>query len=97
MSFETDHVREDFRPFVDFHWPRFLWNLNPRNLWADEPNPYDLPKMRGARSDLGHSYVNLFVEGWRASAYLVGHILAVAVPFGVLALTHGIVLLVASL
>jgi hypothetical protein len=86
MSFETDRITRDWLGFRDFHLPRFLFNINPLNLWYNNVNPYDVDKYRPAREDLTHSYVNLFVEGWRAAAYTGGHLLAVLVPFGLLAI-----------
>lgn len=38
------------------------------------------PRM-AAFKDLSHAYVDIYVEIWRASAYLMGHLLAIAVPF----------------
>lgn len=86
MSFETNKVVRAWSTYRDMVIPRFLFNINPVNLYSNELNPYDLPKMRSARQDLAHSYVDLFVEGIRASAYGLGHVLAVLVPFGLLAL-----------
>lgn len=75
LMFRPDKALREFVPFRDYHWPRFLFNLNPKNLWYNVPNLYDLPRMRTAREDITHSYANLFVEGWRAGAYLMGHLL----------------------
>jgi hypothetical protein len=91
MSFEPSKVARAWSTYRDTVLPRFLFNIKPGNLWYNEPNPYDLPKMRPAREDLGHSYVDLFVEGIRASAYGVGHLLAVLAPFGLLAIIGAIV------
>ena len=38
------------------------------------------PLQNRAREDLSHAYVNVYVEGVRASAYLVGHVLAIGIP-----------------
>lgn len=35
--------------------------------------------------DLSHAYVDLYVETWRASAYFIGHVLAVFVPLAIIA------------
>lgn len=87
MSFEPSRVREDFTDWRYLHWNRFVFDINPYNLWYNLENPYDLSgKKRTARQDITHSYVNLFVEGVRSSSYLVGHGLAVLFPFAVLAL-----------
>lgn len=36
---------------------------------------------RDGLKDLSHAYVDIFVELWRASAYLMGHLIAWAIPF----------------
>lgn len=84
MSFDPDI--KPFRPLLDIHWPRFLFDIDPRNLWANEYNPYDTPKFRTAREDILHSYVNLFVEGCVSMSYILGHLLAVLFPFLLLTL-----------
>jgi hypothetical protein len=86
MSFEPNKVVRAWNTYRDLVIPRFLFNINPFNLYRNEPNPYDLPKMRSVRQDLAHSYVDLFVEGVRASAYGLGHVLAVLAPLVLLAL-----------
>jgi len=82
--FRPDKAFREFNAFRDYHWPRFLFNLNPKNLWYDSTNPYDIERHRTARGDITHAYTNLFVEGWRAAAYLMGPILSWALPFGLL-------------
>jgi len=76
MSFEIKKVSNNLRNWWFFSMGRFRFNLN--NLVSNAPNPYD-QKLRPARTDLSHSYVDLFVELTRSSAYLIGHVLAVAV------------------
>lgn len=41
---------------------------------------------RMAREDIGHAYINLFVEGWRALSYLMGHLLGIFLPWLLIAL-----------
>ena len=74
MSFEPQKVRAAFSLWWYVHVRRFWFNLTHLHS-----NPWS-PSGRRPREDFGHSYVNLYVELVRTSAYLVGHVLAVAVP-----------------
>lgn len=79
MSFEAKKVRRDIAAWwrVDVSG-RFLWDLRLA-FKRDSAGEY-------ARSDLSHAYVNMFVEFQRATAYLVGHVMAIFWPWLLIAL-----------
>jgi len=78
MSFEMQKVKHLLKNWYNMSCARFGHNIDLKNLWNNTPNPYD-EKLRGARQDLSHSYVDLFVELIRATAYLQGHVIALLV------------------
>jgi hypothetical protein len=81
--FELSKVKEQLLMWRKLHWNRFVWNCRPYNLWYNDvgnPYLYAQGKERTAREDWAHSYVNLFVEFQRDTAYLVGHITMLIPP-----------------
>jgi hypothetical protein len=73
MSLNKSHIRKDIQSGKTA-WSRFSFNVK------------HLLNEKEARSDIIHSYVNLYVEGIRASAYIVGHIVALIIPLAFIAL-----------
>lgn len=76
MSFEMKKAKHLLINWWTFSVGRLRFDLSPRNLYNNAPNPFD-DKLRGARQDLSHAYVDVFVEFIRATAYLQGHIYAI--------------------
>lgn len=70
------------------HWLRFWRDLKglPKNRFhtmdeIDSETRVLTRKGYYPREDISHAYVNLFVEFWRETAYLGGHIVAL-IPIG---------------
>jgi len=80
MTFEIKKVGRLLATWWDVDVRRFYDNLRFAR------------RSRAHYEDLSHSYVNIFVELWRALAYPVGHLLAVLPPIliflGLLELLH---------
>lgn len=76
MGFRVRKVSEDYRDWWTWDVGRFWYSLT-----------HLLSKKSGAmaRDDFSHAYVNVFVEFIRASAYLGGHIMAILLPWLLLA------------
>jgi hypothetical protein len=63
------------------HWRRFwkdLKGLVNNGVWCNCCDECYTP-----REDISHAFVNLFVELWRETAYLMGHVLAIGFVLGV--------------
>lgn len=77
--FEVRKVRTQLSFWWHIHVGRFIRAV--KGLKSNAP----MTNGRTARQDITHAYVNVYVEGIRAVAYGLGHVLAVAVPLLVIA------------
>ena len=72
MGFRLDKVKHNWDMWRTFVLGRFMFDL--KHLWSNAPNPFD-DRLRPARVDITHAWMDLFVEGVRMNAYLIGHVI----------------------
>lgn len=78
MGFRLEKVKRTLQDYWVFEVGRFVWNV--QHLFKrDEAGTV-------AREDIGHSFVNVFVEGIRVLAYPLGHLVAYVVLFFIVAI-----------
>ena len=69
------------RIYCDLYTAVTGYAISPKQLTFYSHKYGDDTLRKAAAKDLSHAYVDIFVETWRASAYLVGHFIAFAIPF----------------
>lgn len=77
MGFRIGKVADSLRDFWIWEVGRFWFALT--HLLSRSHNG------TLARRDITHAYVNVFVEFFRAAAYLLGHVVAVLLPLVIIA------------
>lgn len=75
--------------FKNWRWlylDRFLFNINPVNLWRNSLNPSTtwVETIARTRADLFPSYLALFESIISYNAVAIGRVLAFGIPFGIL-------------
>ena len=83
MGFRIDKVKRTLSNYWIFEVGRFWWNV--KNLFRRDLTGQE------AREDIGHSFVNVFVEGVRVLAYPLGHLIAYVVLFFLVAIPLNVI------